>query len=55
MNREPTKSSPDRNDGKMGRRSLLGMRHLGGVSPQGTVPFPYAAALFDVCEQQVEM
>jgi hypothetical protein len=25
MNQEPTKSSPDRNDGKMGRRSLLGM------------------------------
>jgi hypothetical protein len=25
VNREPTKSSLDRNDGKMGRRSLLGM------------------------------
>jgi len=29
MNREPTKSSPDRNDGKMGRRSLLGMTAAG--------------------------
>src|SRR5260370_34596466 len=29
MNREPTKSSHDRNDGKMGRRSLLGMTAAG--------------------------
>jgi len=29
MNQEPTKSSPDRNDGKMGRRSLLGMTAAG--------------------------
>src|SRR5260370_7418512 len=29
MNRKPTISSPDRNDGKMGRRLLLGMTAAG--------------------------